>query len=102
MGGLQPSRALELRQVCAFGLRVIEDVNGAKANQNRRGLRFLTPALFLLGCVFPAAVTNNRGKNLDAFFAFLYKPAQLVPSADTGNAGSRRALPRDGENVAKV
>ncbi len=46
-------------------------------------------------------MANDRSKNLDALFAFLDESAQLVPSADTGNAGSRRALPRNGENVAE-
>ena len=47
-------------------------------------------------------MANDRGKNLNAFLALLHKPAQLVPSADTGNAGGGWALPCDGKNVAKA
>jgi len=91
---------LELRQVCAFGLRAIEDVDGAEANQHRGGLCFLIGARVLL--VIPAPMANDGGKNLNALLALPHKPAQLVPSADTGNAGSGWALPCDGENIAKA
>jgi hypothetical protein len=45
---------------------VIEDIDGAEADQHGRGLRFLTRVLFLVACILPAAVANDWGKNLDA------------------------------------
>ena len=62
----------------------------------------MLPDWRLLLLVLPAAVANDGGKNLNALLALLHEPAQLVPSADSGNAGSGRPLPRDGENVAKA
>ena len=92
---------LELRQVCAFGLADVEDVNGAEANQHGRGLRVLIRARLLLCRVSPAPMADHRRENLDALLALLHKSAQLVPCADARNARGRRALSRNGKNVAE-
>ena len=90
---------LELGQVRAFGLRHIEDVDRAKANQHGRGLAVVVLRAVAVGVVFPAAVSNHRGENLDSLFAALHKPAQLLPRVEPGDAGRRWALPRNAQNV---
>ena len=66
---------LELGQVRAFGLRHIEDVHCAEANQD--GARLFLRLLFLI--VLLAPVADNRGQNLDALLASFDEPAQLFP-----------------------
>ena len=88
---------LQLRQVYAFGLRVIEDINGAEAHQH--GLRLAVG--FHFGLVFPAPVAGDRSENLDALLAPLHKPAQFFPRAESRYARGCRALTGDLQNVAE-
>jgi len=90
---------LEFGQVRALGLRHIEDVDGAEANQYGRGLAVVVVCAVAVGVVFFAAMSNHWGENLDSFFAALYKPAQLLPRVEPGDAGRRWALSRNAQNV---
>jgi hypothetical protein len=88
---------LQLRQVHAFGLRVIEDIHGAEAHQH--GLRLAVGCPF--GLVLPAPVAGDRSKNLDALLAPLHETAQFFPCAESGNAGGGGPLTGDLQNVAE-
>ena len=65
------------------------------------GLPLLSCVRLLVGVVSLAAVSNHRGENLNALFAALHKPAQLLPCVEPGDSGRCWALPRNAHDVAE-
>src|ERR1017187_2670077 len=86
---------LKLRQVRAYGLAEVEDVDGTEANQHGRWLR----VLLLLCRVSLPAMADDRRENLNTFLALLHKSAKLVPCANARYSGGGRALSGDLQNV---
>ena len=80
----------------AFGLRHIEDIGIAKANQDARVLL----GDVLLGFLVLLALDADDGsKNADTFLALLHLAAKLVPRLESGNAGCVGLLPRNLQDV---
>jgi len=74
---------LHFRELRAFGLAEIEDVDHAETDQDVLRLRH---ALVAGVCFFPiASVAEHRSENLDAFLALFHETAQFVPCADARN-----------------
>ena len=53
---------LNLGKLGTFGLRNVEHVDGAEANQHRRGFRIVARRVFLFRCVFPAPRCDHRAR----------------------------------------
>ena len=70
---------LELWKLRAFGLLHVENVDGAEADQHRRGLCVVIMCAVAVGVVSLVALSNHRGENLNTLFAAFHKPAQLLP-----------------------
>src|SRR6185437_7857049 len=94
--------AVEFREVCAFGLRDVEDVYDPEADQNRYRPRVPVALCVLRGVGSPATVADHRSENLDALLAPFNEPAKFAPCAVPGDVRCRGVLPRNGKNVAKA
>ena len=83
----------------AFGLAYIEDIGGAKTNQD--GLVLSADILFGLFILLPA-YSDHGSQNADAVLPLLDLAAKLVPRIEASNAGCVRLLPCNLQNVAKT
>lgn len=86
---------VQLGQVRAFSLLVIENVDGAKSDHD--ALRFAFG--LLLPFVLPAAKAGDRSKNLNSLLPALDEPAKLLPLAVSAHAGSGGSLTGDLQDV---
>ena len=88
-----------LRKLCAFGLRNIEDVSIAEADEHRTVL--FGDVLFGFFLWLPAYADDGR-QNADTALAFLHLAAKLVPRIQAGHARCVWLLPCDLQNVAEA
>ncbi len=91
----------ELRKLCAFGLRNIEDVHGPESHQD--GCVDCCGVFAALGfCVFLPAAADHRGQDADALLSLHHLASKLVPRIEASNAGCVRLLPCDFKDVAEA
>ena len=79
----------EFRKLLALGLAYIEDISGAKANQD--GLVLSADVLFRVFFLLPAC-SDDGSQNADAVLPLLDLAAKLVPRVEASNAGCVRLL----------
>ena len=88
----------ELRKLCTFGLRNVEHIGRAKADED--GCVDSCRVFAALGFgVFLLAGADHRGEDADALLSFHNLAAKLVPRIQPCNAGRVWLLPCDLENV---
>jgi hypothetical protein len=86
-------------KLCTFGLRNIEDVSIAKADEHRT---VLLGAVLFGFFLWLAPYANNRRQDAGTALTLLDLAAKPVPRIETSHAGGVRPLPRDLQNVAET